>query len=109
VSFIFGVRWDLITLSTARLHHRRSPSASAVRPDLSVLPKGTWQDSQARRCFVSGRLPEMRSDWAEAREPPGSAQGVEWQTRRLDADIAPAISRDAAFSATDIPVKRRSK
>jgi hypothetical protein len=32
-----------------------------------------------RRCFVSGHLPEVRSERPEAREPPESAQGVEWK------------------------------
>ena len=42
---------------------------SALRADLSVLPKNAGQDPQARRYFVSGRLSEVRSERAEAGKP----------------------------------------
>jgi hypothetical protein len=54
-------------------------SASAIRSDLPVLPKSAGQDSETRRCFVSGGMPQVWSDRTDARGAPGSLRSLEWE------------------------------
>jgi hypothetical protein len=52
-----------------------NPKADAVfalSAPLPALPKGERQDSVNQQEKISGRLPKLRSEWADARKPPGS-------------------------------------
>jgi hypothetical protein len=57
--------------------NREAAPIFALCSALSILPKSAGQNSVNRPKHISGDLPEVWSNWSDARKPSGSAQGVE--------------------------------